>query len=116
MPLLIITLPLDAADNAALFDYVLSPEGSTVTSHASVPLALLPERDKRQGEVVAVVPAQALSWHQVQLPQGSLPRSMLGERGAPRLRAILDGLLEDQLLDDPAQLHLALQPLSLIHI
>ncbi len=110
MPLLIITLPSDAADNAALFDYVLSPEGSTVTSHASVPLALLPERDKRQGEVVAVVPAQALSWHQVQLPQGSLPRSMLGERGAPRLRAILDGLLEDQLLDDPAQLHLALQP------
>jgi general secretion pathway protein L len=59
--------------------------------------------------VVAVVPLQALSWHQVTLPQGSLPRSWRGE-GSRRLRAILDGLLEDQLLDDPAQLHLAIQP------
>jgi general secretion pathway protein L len=33
-----------------------------------------------------------------------------GERASARLRAILDGALEDQLLDDPAQLHLALQP------
>lgn len=110
MSLLIITLPPDAADTAALFDYVLSPDGSTVSSHASVPRALLPASDRRTGEVLAVVPAHLLSWHQVQLPQGSLPRSMLGERGVPRLRAILDGLLEDQLLDDPAQLHLALQP------
>jgi len=54
-----------------------------------------------------VLPVQAMSWHRVTLPQGSRSR---GERGQARLRAILDGLLEDQLLDDPAQLHLAVQP------
>jgi general secretion pathway protein L len=52
----------------------------------------------------------ALSWHQVQLPKGSLTRSLTSERGASRLRAILDGLLEDRLLDEPAQMHLAMQP------
>ena len=52
---------------------------------------------------VVVVPVHALSWHQVQLPSGGL-------RPAARLRAVLEGLLEDQLLDDPAQLHFALAP------
>ena len=50
----------------------------------------------------AVVPARQLSWHQVQLPVGSLR--------SPRLRAILDGLLEDVVLDEPASLHFALAP------
>jgi len=108
MPLLIISLPTDCASPTALYDYVQSPDGSTALAHACVPLALLPLQAGQQ--VVLVLPAQAVSWHQVQLPQGSLPRALLAERGASRLRAILDGLLEDQLLDDPAQLHLALQP------
>jgi general secretion pathway protein L len=60
--------------------------------------------DYRAGTAtVVVVPVQALSWHQVQLPAGGL-------RPAARLRAVLEGLLEDQLLDDPAQLHFALAP------
>lgn len=53
-------------------------------------------------DTVAVVPAHALSWHRVQLPAGTLR--------TPRLRAVLEGLLEDMLLDEPAQLHFALQP------
>ena len=61
-------------------------------------------------ETVALVPAHALSWHQVQLPPGTLGGGMFKERSAPRLRAVLEGLLEDRLLDDPAQLHFALQP------
>jgi general secretion pathway protein L len=61
-------------------------------------------------ETVALVPAHALSWHQVQLPPGTLGGGLLKERSAPRLRAVLEGLLEDQLLDDPTQLHFALQP------
>jgi general secretion pathway protein L len=73
-----------------------------------VPLALLPAA--RQTEVVVLLPMAALSWHQVQLPKGSLARGLMAERGASRLRAILDGLLEERLLDDPAALHLALQP------
>lgn len=107
MTTLIITLPLAGADAAALYDHVLSTDGVTVSTHASVPLALLPST---HDEVVALVPAQALSWHQLKLPVGSVPRAMAGERARTRLRSILDGMLEDQLLDDPAQLHLALQP------
>ncbi|MDZ7938232.1 MAG: type II secretion system protein GspL [Rhodoferax sp.] len=61
-------------------------------------------QDYRLGcSVVAVVPAQALSWHRVQLPSGAL-------RPAARLRSVLEGLLEDQLLDEPSQLHFALPP------
>ncbi len=66
------------------------------------PLALLPPAE-RQTEVVALVPPAALSWHRVSLPAG------LG-RGNAKLQAALQGLLEDQLLQDPTQLHLALAP------
>jgi len=109
MPLLILTLPLEPANTAAPLDCVQSADGASVSVARALPLALLPGVD-RQTEVVAVVPLQALSWHRVVLPPGSLPRAVLGQRNPARLRAILDGLLEDQLLDDPAQLHLALQP------
>ena len=61
-------------------------------------------------ETVAIVPAGALSWHRVHLPAGSLARKMRKDAGTPRLRAVLEGLLEDQLLDEPEQLHFALQP------
>lgn len=61
-------------------------------------------------ETIAVVPARAVSWHRVQLPAGTLPSGLMKDRNAPRLRAVLEGLLEDQLLDEPAQLHFALQP------
>ena len=61
-------------------------------------------------ETLALVPAHALSWHQVQLPPGALASGLLKERAAPRARAVLEGLLEDRLLDEPAQLHFALQP------
>ena len=107
MTSLIISLPLVTLDAATLFDHVLSTDGQTVSAHASVPLALLPSR---HDEVVALVPAQALSWHQVKLPEGSLPRTLGGKQASARLRSILEGVLEDQLLDDPTQLHLALQP------
>lgn len=108
MTSLIIALPTAGADASAQYDYVLTADGSTPTGYASVPLALLPAG--RQTEVVVLLPMSALSWHQVQLPRGSLARGLMAERGASRLRAILDGLLEERLLDDPAQLHLALQP------
>lgn len=107
---LLITLPTSGADTTSLYHYVLTSDSSTEFHSASVPLALLPLPPDRQTEVLALLPMQALSWHQVQLPKGSLSRGLMAERGASRLRAILDGLLEDQLLDEPSQLHLALQP------
>ncbi len=107
---LLITLPTSGADTSAPYDYVLSSDSSAEIRYASAPLALLPQPPDRQSEVLVLLPMQALSWHQVQLPKGSLARGLMAERGASRLRAILDGLLEDQLLDEPTQLHLALQP------
>ena len=108
MSTLIVTLPLEPPLATAQFDYVLTPDGRTVTGHSRVPVALLPPAPN--GDIVAVVPAQALSWHAVQLPRGTLARNFLSESSSPRLRAILDGLLEERLLDDPAQLHFALAP------
>jgi len=47
-----------------------------------------------------VVPAECLSWHRVRLPKTP----------AAKLEAVLAGLLEDHLLEDPAELHFALEP------
>ena len=102
MSQLIICLPLTAHTGSSSYDYALTTDGRTLTDHASVPLALLPAATERS-DVVAVVPASALSWHAAALPKG------VGS-GSPRLRAVLDNLLEDQLLDEPTQLHLALAP------
>ena len=77
-------------------DWVRSTDGRTVLEHGSCAPALLP----RDEDCVWVVPPTALSWHRVTLPK--LPPS--------RVRAALDGLLEEQLLGDPAELHLALAP------
>jgi general secretion pathway protein L len=107
MSTLIITLPTAGIDPATRLEYVLSADGLSVATHDTVGLGLLP---KSQDEVVVVVPAQLLSWHRVSLPPGSVPRGISGERATARLRAILEGLLEDDLLDEPAQMHLAVQP------
>ena len=102
MSTLIICLPTAAHGPATAYDYALTPDGRTLTSHAAVPASLLPSAE-RGGEVLAIVPASALSWHSIELPKG------IGA-GSPRLRAVLENLLEDRLLDEPAQLHLALAP------
>lgn len=54
----------------------------------------------RDCPVVLVVPVLKLSWHRAQLPR--LP--------AHRLRAALAGLLEEQLLEEPGDLHMAMAP------
>jgi general secretion pathway protein L len=109
MSTLIITLPKVSAHAGTLFDYVLTPDGQQISEQSSAPLALLPKVG-RATDVVAVVPVQQLSWHLVQLPKGILGRRLLSTNSPQRLRAVLDGLLEDHLLDDPAQLHFALEP------
>jgi general secretion pathway protein L len=108
MTTLIIILPLEPHSATAQFDYVLTPDGRTVQAQSRTSLAMLPTPANAQ--VVAVVPAAALSWHKVSLPRGTLAKNFLSDAQSPRLRAILDGLLEEQVLDDPAQLHFALAP------
>jgi len=110
MTTLIVTPPADPADAAAQYDYVLSRDGSTLSEQSRAPLALLPGAVGAATEVIVLVAAQQLSWHQVQLPKGTLGKGFFSGTDAPRLRAVLEGLLEEELLDDPEQLHFALQP------
>jgi general secretion pathway protein L len=104
MATLILTLPRTGLHAGTVLDYVLSPDGVTVGAASSAPLALLPSAASARGtETLLLLSAAHLSWHQVQLPKGASSNSA-------RLRAVLVGLLEDQLLDDPATLHFALAP------
>lgn len=100
---LIVSLPLEPATGATEWAFALTPDGRTLQDHGKAPAALLPLPGGAGAEVVAVVPVQALAWHRVELPKGIAA-------GSPRLRAALEGLLEEQLLDEPDTLHLALQP------
>lgn len=102
MSTLILSLAPGALQPSSELRYVLSVDGHHAARSGSCPAHLLPDTG-RAGEVVAVVPQQLLSWQRVTLPQGTLSQMQ-------RLRAILEGLLEEQVLDDPALLHFALAP------
>ncbi len=84
------------AGPTALFDWTRSANGQQIGEHGQGAASLLPRDD----DVVLVLPPRAVSWHRVALPKVA----------AARLRAALEGLLEDRLLDDTADLHLALEP------
>jgi general secretion pathway protein L len=97
MSTLIVTLnpPSTASTELA---YCLVSSVQSISSHGSAALALLPKSDS----TVLLVPSTVVSWHAVTLPK--LARST----SAQKLRAVLDGLLEEHVLDDTAQLHIAL--------
>ncbi|MDR2991061.1 MAG: general secretion pathway protein GspL [Burkholderiaceae bacterium] len=99
MSLLLVALPPGAP---GAYPYAVSRDGEALADHGVAAPALLPPA-ARGTEVVAIAPARLLSWHQVTLPKGVGPSS-------PRLAAVLAGLLEERLLDDPEQLHFALAP------
>lgn len=103
MSQLILTLPLADATGTPEYRFCLSLDGQSVARHGRATAALLPATGRAAGELVALVPAQALSWQRVALPPGVAANG-------PRMRAVLEGLLEDHLLDEPARLHFALAP------
>jgi general secretion pathway protein L len=103
MSTLIVSLPLEPVTGTTEWAYAVTTDGRTPADQGKAPVALLPVPRGTGAQVVAVVPVQALAWHRVDLPKGIAA-------GSPRLRAALEGLLEEQLLDDPEALHLALQP------
>ena len=103
MRTLLLQLPLSLPGPQAV--YAQAWAESTAPGRLSVrhaPLALLPTVGA-QTPVVAIVPAAALSWHRVSLPPGL-------KNASPRLQSALHGLLEEHLLQEPAQLHIALAP------
>lgn len=85
-----------AAGPTALFDWATSSNGQQITGHGQCAAALLPRDD----DMVLVLPPRSVSWHRVSLPKVA----------QARLRAALDGLLEDRLLTDTSDLHFALEP------
>ncbi len=78
------------------YSYVLSADGLSVSRQGRCVAAMLPRADS----VIAVMPPTDLSWHRVTVPKAP----------AARMRAALAGMLEESLLDDPEELHLALAP------
>ncbi len=118
MSTLIVSLPAAPAQPGPglAYAYTLTADGHTALQHGTATAALLPAPARPGGEVVAVVPVQALSWQRVQLPAGVALSSLSGVlpagmgTAATRLRKVLEGLLEDRLLDEPAQLHFAVAP------
>lgn len=103
MSSLLVLLPAGPVSGALEYPYLLSPDGRSASASGRVAAALLPAATGAGSEVVAVVPAAALSWHRVTWPRGLAA-------GSARLRAALEGLLEEQLLDEPEALHFALEP------
>ena len=95
--MLIIALPHTTSHAAAGYAHVHS-DGHSVQRSATGAAATL---STHAGEVVAVVPHSRLAWLRVQLPPAS---------HGTRLQSVLQGLLEDRLLDDPQQLHIVLAP------
>ena len=85
-----------AAFGAAEFDWVLLPSNGVAPTQGRCAAQALPAAQQ-----LVLVPADLqIAFHRTQLP-----------RTAPgRWRAALVGLLEEQLLQDPEDLHLALQP------
>lgn len=104
MRTLIVQLPLGAPSPSTAYPHALvqtdAPAPGVSMQWAAA--GLLPAAD-RQTDVVALVPARALSWHRVALPAGL-------HKQPGKLKAALQGLLEERLLGEPAALHLALAP------
>ena len=95
--MLILGLPHLASAAASAYAWVRS-DGQQVLDHGQAAPALLP---RGSGEVVAVVPHSRLAWLRVTVPPGS---------HGPRLAAVLHGLLEDRLLQEPHSQHIAVGP------
>jgi general secretion pathway protein L len=99
-PNVLILTPADfsvapASGPPAVLDWASSVNGETVIDSGQG-AASLPPRDD---DVVLVLPPRVVSWHRMAVPKV----------GGARLRAVLDGLLEDRLLTDTADMHFALE-------
>jgi general secretion pathway protein L len=88
----------EAAANAigGEYSYVSSPDGLALESQGHCAPSLFPKATT----VIAVLADADVSWHRITLPKAP----------AARLRAALGGVLEDALLEDADDVHLALAP------
>ena len=104
MRTLIIQLPTGTPQPSMAYAHaVVTPESASPSLALQWAVSTLLPTSTTPTETVVLVPALALSWHRITLPEG------LAKQPARWLPA-LQGVLEDRLLDDPALLHMALQP------
>jgi general secretion pathway protein L len=94
--------------NGPSLNYLVTSDGVSVDRHSQADASLLSA--VAHDEVVVVVPVRQLSWQIVQLPRGTLARNVIAQGDSSRLRNVLAGLIEEMVLDEPLDLHLALSP------
>lgn len=92
------SLEPEASSLGTEYVYVTSPDGLALQSQGQCAASLLPKATT----VIAVLSDADVSWHRITLPKAP----------AARLRAALGGVLEEALLEDPADVHLAIAPQS----
>jgi general secretion pathway protein L len=80
----------------AEFDYVLSADGQRASDHGRVAASALP----RAGTIAAVLRPNDVAFQKIALPKAP----------AARMRAALTGVMEEGLLEDEDDVHLALAP------
>jgi len=80
------------------YAYVTSDDGIDVEAQGHAAAALLPTRSV----VIAVIQEADVSWHRITLPKAP----------AARLRMALVGVIEESLLEDAENVHLAIAPLA----
>ena len=81
------------------YAYVTSPDGLALEAQGRCAAALFPKATT----VIAVLADTDVSWHRIALPKAP----------AARLRAALGGVLEEALLEDADDVHLALAPAAI---
>jgi general secretion pathway protein L len=86
----------EASSSAAEYTYATSPDGLSFESQGRAAASLLPKATT----IVAVLADSDVSWHRITLPRAP----------AARLRAALGGMLEEALLEDADDVHLAIAP------
>jgi len=86
----------EASGLATDYVYVSSPDGLALEAQGHCAASLLPKATT----VIAVLGDADVSWHRITLPKAP----------AARLRAALGGVLEDALLEEDDDVHLALAP------
>ena len=89
---------IGGAAAGAELNFVLTPDGLNITRRGRALPALMPKADS----AVVVLSDQDVGWQRLSIPKAP----------PARLRAAMAGVLEEQLLEDPANLHLALAPRS----
>ncbi|SEL74407.1 general secretion pathway protein L [Roseateles sp. YR242] len=97
--LILLPTPLSPAAGTQDYEFWFSPDAQAPARTGGrgerASLSAMPKADR----VIALIGDAAISWHTVRLP--------LALKG-PKLRSALSGVLEEQLLDDPERLHLAI--------